>query len=100
MALFLNKRQIAEALGTSPGVASTILSERGVSPVDFGRGRGRGLRWYGPAVDVAMRQIHDEAQVKNSPKSSKPVCLPTTNLVLGRSIYELHAELTGGTKIQ
>lgn len=58
----LRKKEIAAMLGTSPGVAASILSARGVHPIDFGRGRSRGLHWLESAVVAAIRGIHAEAQ--------------------------------------
>lgn len=58
----LRKKEIAAMLGTSPGVAASILSARGVKPIDFGRGRSRGLHWLESAVVAAIRDIHAEAQ--------------------------------------
>lgn len=97
LASLMTKAQIAERLGTSPGVAASLLAEKGVFPVDLGRGRGRGVRWYSLAVDAAVRQMHDEAQPKEkrpTPRFSKP------GLIQGRSAKELYAELTGQTEIQ
>ena len=93
----LNKMQIAERMGTTPGVAASLLAEKGVYPVDLGRGRARGLRWYSVAVDAVMRDMHDQAQ----PKEKRPtVRLARTGLVQGRSVSELHAELTARPVLQ
>ena len=96
-ASLLTKAQIAERLGTSPGVAAALLAEKGIHPVDLGRGRGRGVRWYSLAVDAAMREMHDAAQPKTK---ALPVRLPKPGLVLGRSVSELYAELTDTPKMQ
>lgn len=96
----LTKQQIAEKLGSTPGIASRLLASKGVSPIDFGRGRSRGLRWYAPAVDAVMRQLHEEAQTKAAPKKAKTPQLPKGDLILGRSINDLHAELTGSPIVQ
>ncbi len=97
LASLLTKGQIAELLGTTPGVAATLLAEKGIHPIDLGRGRGRGLRWYSLAVDTVIRQMHDDAQ----PKEKRPVPrLPKPGLVQGRSVHDLYAELTGQTKVQ
>lgn len=101
MNLFLNRDQIAEALKTTSGVAAAMLAEKGVSPVDWGRGRGRGLRWYAPAVERAAREMHEDAQSKNTPPSTQRKAPTTkTGLILGRSAKELFEELTGGTALQ
>ncbi|MCL1915327.1 MAG: hypothetical protein FWG17_01235 [Desulfovibrionaceae bacterium] len=82
-----------------PVVAVAIMAEKGVLPVNFGRGRGRGVRWYTQAVEAILRQMHDDAQAKNPPKRSAPR-LPKPGLVMGRPIDELYAELTGRPQIQ
>ena len=48
----LRRKDIAAMLGTSPGVAASILAQRGVHPIDFGLGRGRGPRWLESAVRI------------------------------------------------
>ena len=51
-------------LGTTPGVAASILAARGVQPIDFGIGRGRGRRWLESAVRQVMLDMHNAAQPK------------------------------------
>lgn len=98
LASLLTKAQIAERLGTTPGVAASLLAEKGVHPVDLGRGRGRGARWYSIAVDAVMRQMHDDAQPK---EKRPPLRLPKAGLISGRSVNDLYAELTGApAKVQ
>lgn len=99
MQIFLTRAQIAERLETTAGVAAALLAEKGVRPVDWGRGRGRGLRWYAPAVEQAAREMHEEAQEKNI-KIPKRTTLPKTGLVVGRSVNDLYAELTSDNKMQ
>lgn len=65
----LRRTDIAAMLGTSPGVAASILSEHGVHPIDFGMGRGRGPRWLESAVRQVMIEMHSAAQPK--PKKSR-----------------------------
>ena len=95
--MLLNKDQIAERLGTTAGIAGRILSEHGVNPVDLGRGRGRGKRWYASAVDAVIFQMHESAQDK---KPSPRRVRVGPHLVLGKSVNELYAELTAGTRTQ
>jgi hypothetical protein len=89
--MLLNRDQIAERLGTTPGVAANILSEHGVKPVDLGRGRGRGKRWYASAVDAVMYQMHEDAQGKQ-----KTLLRVHTGpyLVRGKTAKQVYAELT------
>ena len=100
MNLFLGKEQIAQALGTTPGVAAALLSERGVNPVDWGRGRGRGLRWYAPAVKQAALDMHEEVQRKAAAPAKKKARAPQVGYVSGRSAAELFAELTNQPALQ
>jgi hypothetical protein len=95
----LTKLQIAERLGTTPALAARLLSEQGVSPIDFGRGRGRGLRWYSAAVDAALLRLHEESQ-KPQPKKRPRLPMRTVGLVLGRNKKELYEELTKGGSLQ
>jgi hypothetical protein len=98
----LTKLQIAERLGTTPALAARLLSEHGVSPIDFGRGRGRGLRWYSAAVDAALLRLHEESQ-KQQPRERplRPrLPLRKTGLVQGRNINDLYEELTKGSTLQ
>ena len=73
----IGKRDIAAMLGTSPGVAASILAGKGIHPIDLGAGRSRGLRWLESAVQQAVRDMYSEAQPKPKPTRRprpKPVC--------------------------
>lgn len=67
----LRARDIAAMLGTTPGVAASILSEQGVLPIDFGAGRGRGRRWLESASLRAMERMHENAQPKDKKNTRK-----------------------------
>lgn len=98
----LRKGDIAAMLGTSPGVAASILAERGVHPVDFGYGRARGHRWLESAVRQAMFAMHEAAQPKASrPRPRKPsaVLAGTDARLASLSINDLYA-LTQGPCVQ
>lgn len=74
---FLRESDIAAMLGTSPSVAASILAGKGINPIDFGAGRGRGRRWLESAVQQAMLEMHAAAQPKHKPTRHprpKPVC--------------------------
>ena len=64
MERLLRQQDIAAMLGTTPGVAASILAARGVQPIDFGIGRGRGRRWLESAVRQVMLDMHEAAQPK------------------------------------
>ena len=72
----LRRTDIAAMLGTSPGVAASILSEHGVHPIDFGMGRGRGPRWLESAVRQVMIEMHSAAQPR--PQKSRSNTHPST----------------------
>jgi hypothetical protein len=95
--MLLNKDQVAARLGTTAGIASRILSEHDVKPIDLGRGRGRGKRWYASAVDAVVYQMHEDAQGK---KPSRRKVHVAPHLVLGKTARELYAELTSFTPTQ
>ncbi len=74
----LKKRELAAMLGTSPGVAVSIMAEHGVAPIDWGAGRSRGYRW----PESRVRDVILEMYVKAQPQSKKPrVPKPTASRV-------------------
>lgn len=95
----LRRKDIAAMLGTSPGVAASILAARGVHPIDFGLGRGRGPRWLESAVRQVILEMHQDAQPK--PKEARqPKRPPVTSASLaGMSINEIY-QLTQGPCVQ
>lgn len=95
----LRRADIAAMLGTTPGVAASILAERGVHPVDFGMGRSRGPRWLESAVRQAMFEMHQAAQPKA--KAIRPVkrtAAPAVKLT-NMSINDIY-QLTQGPCVQ
>ena len=96
----LRKADIAAMLGTSPGVAVSILSRRGCNPIDFGYGRSRGPRWLESAVTAALQAMHLEAQDKHSnPKNRHKTKVPEISLANMR-INEVYALLTHKQYVQ
>ncbi len=89
--MLLTKHDIAKALALSPTLAASELAQRGVRPIDFGFGRGRGKRWYAEAVEQVVRAMHEEAQVKAKPRKVKSPRAPATPLasMSVEQIYEL-----------
>lgn len=46
--------EVADVLNVTPGLARNLLREWGVEPcADYGRGRGRGLRWSPEDIEAA-----------------------------------------------
>lgn len=64
----LKKRELAAMLGTSPGVAVSIMAEHGVAPIDWGAGRSRGYRWPESKVRDVILEMYAAAQ----PRPPKP----------------------------
>ncbi len=67
----LKKRELAAMLGTSPGVAVSIMAEHGVAPIDWGAGRSRGYRWPESRVRDVILEMYVKAQPKK-PRVPKP----------------------------
>lgn len=86
----LRDRDVAAMLGTTPGVAASILSKRGVHAVDFGMGRGRGRRWLESAVQQVIAELHAEAQPpKHTPTARQAVSRLSSRLT-AMSVNDLY----------
>ncbi|MGE9985407.1 hypothetical protein [Desulfovibrio sp. SGI.169] len=95
----LRRADIAAMLGTSPGVAASILAERGVHPIDFGFGRSRGPRWLESAVRQTMLDMHQAAQPKvKERRPAKQTNAPAVSLT-NMSINDIY-QLTQGPCVQ
>lgn len=94
----LRPQDIAAILGTSPGVAASILAEHGVNPVDFGAGRCRGRRWLESAVQQVVLEMHHAAQPKPTPPKRQHPKIPSASLAT-ISASELF-QLTQGQRVQ
>ncbi len=95
----LRRADIAAMLGTTPGVAASILAERGVHPVNFGMGRSRGPRWLESAVRQAMLEMHQAAQPKaKATRLVKRTATPAVSLT-NMSINDIY-QLTQGPCVQ
>ena len=89
----IGKREIAAMLGTTPGVAASILAGKGIHPIDLGAGRSRGLRWLESAVQQAMHDMYSEAQPKSkAPHAPRPS--PACGLA-GMSTDDIYRLTTG-----
>lgn len=85
----LRKKEIADILGTSPGVAASILSNMGVQPIDFGFGRGRGPRWLESAVTAAIQSLHKAAQPHQKAAKKQRFAQPKVCLA-NASVDQIH----------
>lgn len=64
-------------MGTSSYMAIIFLKRNGLSPIDLGRGKGRGLRWLESDVLRVMKQVFDKVQRK--PRKPRMPSIPGTN---------------------
>ena len=86
----LRERDIAAMLGTTPGVAASVLAAHGVCPIDLGRGRSRGRHWLESAVRQAIMAMHAEAQPRRKARSCPPVRkTPSIATMSVGEIYEI-----------
>ena len=85
----LTKRELAAMLGTSPGVAVSIMAEHGVHPIDWGAGRSRGYRWPESYVQHVIHEMYAASQ----PKPKKPRVSKIPQIPLGEmspaDVYKL-----------
>lgn len=94
----LRERDIAAMLGTTPGVAASVLAAHGVCPIDLGRGRSRGRRWLESAVRQAIIAMHAEAQPR---RKAGPRPLPIkAQSIANMSVGEIYEILTPAGCVQ
>lgn len=98
MERLLRQKDIAAMLGTSPGVAASVLARHGVQAIDFGMGRSRGPRWLESAVKQALRDMHEAAQPKPPKQRQSKPSVPTVKLA-NMSIDDI-ISLTQGQSVQ
>lgn len=84
--MLLTITEAATLLRTTPGAARGVLDRLRVKPINLGRGRGLGLRWYKHEIDEALLSSRTEK------RKLPPV--PRASLVAGKSIAQIAAELT------
>ena len=98
MERLLRQQDIAAMLGTTPGVAASILAGHGVQPIDFGVGRSRGRRWLESAVRQVMIDMHNAAQPK-AKKARNATPHPPSVKLTTMSIADIY-RLTQGQSVQ
>ena len=86
----------AELLAVSETVAKKVLLRYGLHPVDYGPGRGRGLRWPYLGVLRVIEQMQTEATVKTVKATNKKKN-PQFKLAV-KSADEVMAMLTKGKR--
>ena len=81
----------AELLAVSETVAKKVLLRYGLHPVDYGPGRGRGLRWPYLGVLRVIEQMQTEATVKTVKATNKKKNPPflSQDFSLQISVYDL-----------
>jgi hypothetical protein len=69
--MYLTNSQAATFIAAiSPNAARNILEDLGVRPIDFGSGRGRGLRWVKDEIIIAMDKRRFGKKLLKAPKKS------------------------------
>lgn len=100
MERLLTRKAIAAMMGTSSGVAASILAKHGVFPIDFGVGRGRGPRWLESAVRQTLFELHADAQPKTKRKrQGQTAQVLSTSTLVNLSVNSLW-ELTQHHNVQ
>lgn len=91
MEKFLRTKDVAEKMSVSKVLAISLLREHGVFPIDFGYGRGHGLRWLESAVDSVMREMFEKAQPQPKQISTNKIKKPHKSLasLSTKELYEL-----------
>ena len=90
--VLLKRQEIAHFLNVSESKARQLLAERGVHPIDLGRGRGNGLRWHTSAVIEVADILHAEAQSQKRLEQRKSRVF---HPLRGKSATDLWAEFNG-----
>lgn len=97
----LRDRDVAAMLGTTPGVAVSVLAARGICAIDLGRGRSRGRRWLESAVRQMLMEMHAEAQPRKKEGAVRLPARKTASVsVASMSVGELHEILTPAGCVQ
>lgn len=87
--LTIKTEDLADFTGLPQSVIMSALEKAGVSAINTGKGRGRGLRWLSSAVIEVVATMHRDAQKKQQRRHVR------THSVSGRSVDDLYAELSG-----
>lgn len=89
--MLLTITEAADLLRTTPGAARGVLDRLSVKPINLGRGRGLGLRWYRHEIVAAL-------DAGRAPRQ-KPRKAPSSPFA-GKTTAQIVAELTAGTMAQ
>lgn len=86
----LKTEQLSAFTGLPQAVILSALKQAGISAIDTGKGRGRGLRWLTSAVMEVVHTMHRNAQSTKKPHAR-------AHAVIGRRPDDLFAELARET---
>ena len=84
--MLLNIDDVAAELRTTPGAARGVLERLRVKPINLGRGRGLGLRWYRHEIDEAL----DNSRLDKP----KPAPIRKASRFQDKSVAQIIEELT------
>ena len=84
--MLLTITEAADMLRTTPGAARGVLERLAVKPINLGRGRGLGLRWYRSEIVAAL-------DAGRAPRQKPKRALPSP--FAGKSAAQIVSELTG-----
>lgn len=94
--------ELCKRLGMGKNTAISVMASNGVYPICLGAGRGRGFLWLSSAVDAALLQMHEQAQIKYNSTVKPKQQISSFNLA-DMSIDELydltHNDATSTEKI-
>lgn len=94
----LKTKELPLLLNMLANKASELLAKHKIKPIDFGPGRGNGLRWLTREVRRLADTLHAEAQKKAGvPKRRRA---HAAGCILGRSADELYNEMYGKGAVQ
>lgn len=94
--LVLTLDEVASLLNTGPKRTAKLLATHGVEPIDYGPGRGGGLRWHQLAIINLMGILHANAQAKS--QTARPPKKSSRLTVKGKSASQLFAEFNGNSQ--
>lgn len=89
--LLLTRKEVSQLLNIGETTAIQLLEAHGITPIDLGRGRGKGLRWRTIEVIKLPDILHTEAQTTEKRRYKNSVQYN----VLDKSAAELFAEFNG-----
>lgn len=87
--ILIDIKQLSLMIGLCPKGARELCRRHGIEPINVGLGKKIVLRWQTDAV----MQLVTTLQAKGKQKEIVP-CRSTKNRILGKSVEQLHCELS------